>query len=95
MADEDDLGTASGVAGAGHLLGEVGTGVVSPEQLGVGSIEYRKAHRRIEPAVRVKGELGVDREPWGERMPRSLGDVAKSVEVRPGSVGVDVVRRHR
>ena len=95
MADEDHLRAVAGVAGAGHLLGEVGAGVVAAEQLGVGSIHHREAHRRVEPAERVERELGVDRQPRREHVPRCLGDVAEAVEVRPRSLGVDVVGGHR
>jgi hypothetical protein len=81
----------AGVAGTRDLLREVGAGVVAAEQFCVGAVEHCEAHRRVEPAGRVEGELGIDRQPRGQHMTGCFGDVAQTVEVGPRSLGVDVV----
>ena len=75
VADEDDFGAVAGVAGAGHLLWEVGAWIVAAEEFGVGAIEHREAHRRVEPVVWFLSEFRVDRQSRSEHVPGRLADL--------------------
>ena len=69
--------------------------VVAGQAGGVGTVEYRKARCRIEPAFWPKCELRINGEPRHERVAMAFGDTAQRVQRRPGAFRIDVVGRDR
>ena len=64
----------------------------SGQALGVGAVQDREAEVRVEPALGVGGELGVDGEPRGQRRSPAASVTARSrSRAGQGALGVDVV----
>ena len=70
-------------------------GVVATQRLRIGAVQDGEPGRLVQPAVRLCGELGVDRQPGCQHQPTGLGRDPQRVDGGPGAFGVHVVDRDR
>ena len=69
--------------------------VVPAQPLGVAVVQHREAERLVQPAARVEGVLGVDRQARRQHVALGFGHLSQAVDGGPGALGVDVVGGHR
>ena len=71
--------------------------MVPAQALGVGGVEYGKAHGVGQPPIGAEGELGVEGQARGQGVAGGLGGGPQLDQGRPGPLGIDMVggdRRH-
>ncbi len=69
--------------------------VVPAQRLGVAVVQHGEAEPLVQPAARVEGVLGIDRQARRQHVALGLGHLSQALDRGPGALGVDVVGGHR